>query len=112
MKKIKKFVGVYYNTSKEKRHQGKPNKCYYITFRDQNKKFVWEKVGWASEGYTAQMASNVRGERLRDLRHGKELPKDRKTDLQMKEAWTHYDKWIEKGKKHPEGDMVRMCVCR
>lgn len=107
MKKIKKFVGVYYNTSKEKRHQGKPDKCYYITFRDQNKKFVWEKVGWASEGYTAQMASNVRGERLRDLRHGKELPKDRKADLQMKEAWTHYDKWIEKGKKHPEGDRSR-----
>lgn len=104
--RIKRFEGVYKVVSKSRRHQGKPDICYYITFKRNNKK-IWEKVGWKAEGYSAQMAFNIRGERLRDLRHGKELPKKKAGDIQFKDAWKKYDKWLDTGKKHPEGDRSR-----
>lgn len=106
MIKVSKLTGVYYNESESKRHQGKPDRCYYITFKDPSKKLVWEKVGWASEGYNPQMASVIRGERLREIRHGKYFP-TRSNKLTMKEAWKAYDKWLGTGKKHPEDDRSR-----
>ena len=30
---------------------------------------IWEKVGWRSEGYTAVLASEIRGEHIRKKRH-------------------------------------------
>jgi len=44
-----------------------------------NGKKIWEKVGWLSERYTAKVASDIRANRLRTIRHGDELPeKNRK----------------------------------
>ena len=107
MIKVSKHIGVYYNESATKRHQGKPDRCFYITYKSPNRKLVWEKVGWASEGYTPQMATVVRGEKLREIRHGDYLPSRRKNRLTMKEAWKAYDKWLGTGKKHPEDDRSR-----
>jgi hypothetical protein len=45
-----------------------------VSFNDSSVSLILEKVGWAPEGYTAQMAAQVRGERIRTIRHGKELP--------------------------------------
>ena len=61
MIKVSKHTGVYFNESATKKHQGKPDRCYYVTYKDPNKKLVWHKVGWSSEGYTPQMAAVVRG---------------------------------------------------
>ena len=107
MIKVSKHTGVYYNESATKKHQGKPDRCFYVTYKDPSKKLVWHKVGWISEGYTPQMAAVVRGEKLREIRHGDYLPSRHKNRLTMKEAWKAYDKWLGTGKKHPEDDRSR-----
>jgi len=105
MKKETKFPGVYSRNSETRRHQGKIDKCYYITYRDGNRK-VWEKIGWTSEGYSPQMAANIRAERMRTIRHGEELPK-KKMQVTFEDLWKHYDSWLETGKKHPSDDRSR-----
>lgn len=106
--KVKKYQGVYYLKSKKNRFQGKPDKCFYISYRNLQGKFKREKVGWASEGYNAQMALHVRGERMRKIRHGDEIPdKSDKIEFTFGEAWKKYDKWLKTGKKHPESDRSR-----
>jgi integrase len=105
MKRIKvpKYTGVYYRESSKKRHRGKPDRCFDICYRDQNGKLVWEKVGWTSEGYSAAMASHVRAERMRAIRHGKELPKPKK-EVTFGEVWRRYNEWLETGKRRPRDD--------
>ena len=72
--KVKKYQGVYYLESTKKRFQGRPDKCFYVSYRNIQGRFKREKVGWASEGYNAQVALHVRGERMRKVRHGDEIP--------------------------------------
>ena len=72
-----KYLGIYENPAKERFFKGKSDTCFYITYKD-NRKKIWEKVGWLSEGYSAKLAGNIRAERLRSLRHGQELPKQKK----------------------------------
>lgn len=107
MKRIKKYTGIYYNESKKKRHKGKPDNCFYAVYQDKAGKNKWEKIGWASEGYNAQMADQVRSERIRSLRHGKELPDKKKKELTFGQAWKEYDKWLDTGKKHVYDDRNR-----
>jgi hypothetical protein len=38
---------------------------------------IWEKCGWISEGYSAKLASTIRADRVRDIRHGEDLPKQK-----------------------------------
>ncbi len=107
IKKVKKYQGIYYRNSTKKKHDGRPDKCFYISYRNGAGKFVREKVGWASEGYTAQMAMHVRGERLRKIRHGDELPNKKSKELTFAQAWKRYDKWLDTGKKHVYDDRNR-----
>lgn len=78
----KRWTGVYYRESDTKKHNGSYDVCYYITFKSGTKK-VWEKVGWKSEGYSPQVAADIRADRLREGRHGgkvktaKELKKEK-----------------------------------
>jgi integrase len=72
-----KFTGVYESKGKRK-HNGKPDIYYEFNYKLRNKK-VWEKVGWASEGYNAKLTSFVRAERIRAIRHGEELPQGKKS---------------------------------
>ncbi len=83
-----KFPGVYSRESETRRHQGKPDVCFDITWKQHGKK-IWEKVGWKSEGYTAALAGQIRSERMRDARHGGLLPA-RDTGMTFAEAWKHY----------------------
>jgi hypothetical protein len=76
MKKIINQPGVYYRESITRRHRGKVDRCFYITFRKNGRK-IWEKAGWTSEGYSTQMAANIRAERMRSIRHGQDLPKEK-----------------------------------
>jgi integrase len=105
MKRIKvpKYTGVYFRESNKRRHLGKPDRCFDICYRDHNGKLIWEKVGWTSEGYSAAMASHIRAERIRDLRHGEELPKHKK-EATLGEVWKRYDEWLETGKRRPQDD--------
>lgn len=106
MIKVSKLTGVYYRESLSKRFSGKVDRCFYISFKNGSKK-VWEKVGWVSEGYSAQMAANIRAERMRSLRHGEELPLKKKEEITFGQLWEYYDRWLENGKGHPQDDRSR-----
>ncbi len=84
-----RFPGVYKRVSKRRRHQGKPDVCFDITYKDLRGKKVWEKVGYLSEGYTAAKASQIRAERLQKQRHG-DLMATRK-NITFGEAWDMFD---------------------
>ena len=101
---IPKFQGVYYRDAASRRYLGKPDRCFDICYRDQGGKLVWEKVGWASEGYNAQMAANVRAERMRSIRHGEELPDKKRREPTFGEVWKRYDEWLETSKTRPQDD--------
>ncbi len=68
--RIGKFQGVYGYDSATRRFNGRSDVCYYINFR-MDGRLKWEKVGWKSEGYSAQVAAEIRAKRVRDARHGK-----------------------------------------
>jgi len=97
MKRSKtKFTGVFERTSEIRKYINKPDVCYDICYRigDQLK---WEKIGWASEGYSSKLASQVRSDRIRALRHGKELPIKKKAPL-FSEAAQKYLDWAKSNK--------------
>ena len=81
-----KYTGVYYRTSSTKRYDGKPDVCFDIAYKLEGK-LIWEKVGWRSEGYTAVLASEIRGERIRKKRHPELFPEPRTQDLTYQQAW-------------------------
>lgn len=70
--RIKKHPGVYGYDSANKRLNGKPDTCFYIVVTVDGKNKT-EKVGWASEGYTPQLASELRAKRVREARHQGEV---------------------------------------
>jgi integrase len=65
----RKWPGVYGYDSIKRNIQGKPDVCYYVVYRIVDR-LVWEKIGWKSEGYTPQIASETRSARVRRARHG------------------------------------------
>lgn len=70
MARIKtRYIGVYYRFAKSRvMADGKPDKCYDIHYKA-NGRYIWEKIGWRSEGYTIQDAITIRGMRVKALRH-------------------------------------------
>ena len=53
------------------------------------------KSGWLSEGYSAKLAADIRAERLRSLRHGEELPHEKKKAPFFKEAVERFLDWAK-----------------
>jgi integrase len=80
-----KFTGVFCQQSATRRHQGRPDLAWYIVYPLGGKR-KWEKIGWASEGYTAAFANQVRAERIRGERGHNEISSSR--DLTLDDAWT------------------------
>jgi integrase len=101
--KSKRFVGVHVDELQRK-HNGKPDKTFYITYKDLNGKLVYEKVGCASENYTEALASQIRAERIRALRHGDELPQRRRTETTIKDFAKKYVAWSKANKKSWRND--------
>ncbi|MBU1229579.1 MAG: site-specific integrase [Proteobacteria bacterium] len=87
--------------SPDRKHDGKPDVCFDIAYNGPGRK-VWEKVGWRSEGYTAAMASQIRAERVRTVRHG-DLPSaildKRRPELTIGGAWEAYQGHLAKTKR-------------
>ena len=96
-RKPTKYTGVYERISKERIHNGKPDACFDITYKAEGKK-IWEKVGWLSEGYGLKAARDVRNERLRTMRHGEELPKQKKKAPFFKDVAFCYLEWAKLNK--------------
>jgi len=96
-RELTKYPGVYERKSDTRTHNGKVDVCFDITYKRDGIK-IWDKVGWASEGYTAKTAANLRAERLRNIRHGEELPKEKKKAPYFKDVATEYLKWASQNK--------------
>lgn len=96
-RELTKYLGVYERKSDTRMHNGKADICFDITYKRDGKK-IWDKVGWTSEGYTAKTAANLRAERLRFIRHGEELPKEKKKVPYFKDIATDYLKWASQNK--------------
>jgi len=92
-----KYLGIYERPSNIRKHLGKFDICYEITYRREDKK-IWEKVGWASEGYNAKLASTIRAERIRSIRHNEELPQDKKKIPYFKDMAEKYLEWTKENK--------------
>lgn len=101
MKKKTRFTGVYSYESTQRRHNGRSDVCFYITFREHGKK-VWEKIGWKSDGHTAAEAKQVRNRRMRSI--GKHSPAPH---LQWIDAWEKFDRLHLSTLKLPELDRGR-----
>lgn len=66
-----KSTGVYQYVSEDKRYEGRPDVCFYFTYKEKDTgKKKWVKVGWRSEKITAQYAADKRSEFLTQLRNG------------------------------------------
>lgn len=76
----KRWPGVYGYDSNKKKTRGKPDVCYHINYRVDGK-LVWEKIGWKSEGYSPEVASEIRSDRVRSKRHGQQV----KTSKQIRQ---------------------------
>lgn len=105
-RKLTKYPGVYERVSDIKTYKGKPDVCFDISYKHDGKK-IWEKVGWLSEGYSAKLAADVRSERVRSIRHGTELPRQKRKHIYFKELAEKYLKWAEENKKSAFSDKHR-----
>lgn len=102
-----KYSGVYQREAAGRLFKGKPDVCFDITYKLDGKK-IWEKVGWLSEGYGAKLAADIRAERLRSMRHGEELPRQRKKAPRFGDVWEKYRTWAERNKsRRGEDDVSR-----
>jgi integrase len=104
---VKKYTGVYYTESSIKRWRERPDRCYWVNFKDAHGKLRWERCGWASEGWTPEAAQRRRYELLEEDRAGSYKPKqERKADLltfgELME--NHYLPWSRENKKRFAGD--------
>jgi len=101
--KVKKYPGIYYYVSSRRRWEGRPERCFYIRYKDSMGRRVREKVGWESEGITAAYAAQIRAERLRTIRLGDEpVPIQKKRKLRTTfEDFTEsqYLPWARENKK-------------
>ena len=68
-----KWPGVYKYESQDPKRKAKKDVCFYIRYKDAERRLITEKVGWSSEGYTPQMADGIRSERVRKVRHGEKV---------------------------------------
>ena len=84
-------------TTKSSRGKTIPDVCYYINFK-LDKILTWEKIGWLSDGYSVKVAADIRAERMRTMRHGEELPQEKKRAITFKTLAEEYLKWSAENK--------------
>ncbi|OPY69209.1 MAG: Tyrosine recombinase XerC [Syntrophorhabdaceae bacterium PtaU1.Bin034] len=100
------YTGVFSREHATKLHQGRPDVCYDICYKKDGR-LVWEKVGWESEGYSPQVAEEVRNNRIRAIRHGEELPKDKPKAPLFKDVAEGFIIWAKSNKKSWKDDESR-----
>jgi len=105
---VKKYTGVYYTESTIRKWRERPDRCYWVAFKDtRTGKLWWERCGWASEGWTPEAAQKRRYELLEQDRAGAYKPKqERKADqMTFRELMEeHYLPWAKENKKRHAGD--------
>jgi integrase len=103
-----KYQGVYYRLSEGERVEegGKPDKCFFIRYKKEGRG-IWEKVGWGGDGYSAETAKGIRGERVRAIWHGEELPKEKARIPRFSEMAKIYLEWTKENKSRDKDDRGR-----
>ncbi|XPV75554.1 MAG: tyrosine-type recombinase/integrase [Desulfovibrio sp.] len=104
MKSVKGRVGVYFKQSSSQRFRGKPDGTFYITYRCAGK-YKWEKIGKRSDKVNAAYASQVRTERLQQLRTGHLPSSITGTDITFEEAFQRFKTTHLALSKHPENEI-------
>jgi len=92
-----KYTGVFERIAKERKHQGKSDVCFDISYKLDGKR-IFEKVGWLSEGYSAKLASQIRANRLQQIRHGEELPRQKAKAPYYHDVACKYLNWAKSNK--------------
>lgn len=76
-----KFTGVYYTESKVHLYREKPERIWWVNFKDSAGKLIWERVGTSSDGWSATRAQMRRHEIMEELRAGNyKSPQERRRD--------------------------------
>jgi hypothetical protein len=96
-RKPTKYPGVYERINNSRSFKGKPDSCFDITYKVDGKK-IGEKCGWILEGYSAKLASTIRADRICDIRHGEDLPKQRQKVPLLSEIAEKYLAWASTNK--------------
>ncbi|PKN46194.1 MAG: hypothetical protein CVU59_06790 [Deltaproteobacteria bacterium HGW-Deltaproteobacteria-17] len=95
----KKYTGILWRESEKKRYGGRADRCYYIKYLDPTTgRQVKEKVGWASEGFTPEIAQNRRTEVLEARRTTSETPPEA-DPITLDELAAQYLEWATANKK-------------
>jgi integrase len=100
------YTGVYSRQHETRYHQGKPDICYDVAYRHDGR-LIWEKVGWLSEGYSPELAEEIRNNRTRAVRHDEELPRDKQKAPLFKGIAQKYVEWAKENKKSGKDDESR-----
>lgn len=107
-KSVKKFVGVYFTESTIRKWRERPDRCYWLNFKDpRTGKLQWERCGWASEGWTPEAVQRKRYELLEQDRAGEYKPKQERKANQLTFAELmdqHYLPWADENKKRARDD--------
>jgi len=106
---VKKYTGVYYTASTVHKWRERPDRCYWVAFKNAGK-LIWERCGWASEGWTPEAAQRRRHELLEQDRTGDYKPKKEREAEGLtfgKLLEEHYLPWSSENKRHSFGDFSR-----
>jgi hypothetical protein len=105
--KSKKFQGVYFRLSTERKHLGKPDKTFWITWTEHGKK-QWENVGNASLGITEEYAYQRRIKILGKLGTGGiQDIRAKRQSLSLEEVMAAYLDWKAAEGKRVDSDLSR-----
>ncbi|MGO9570389.1 MAG: tyrosine-type recombinase/integrase [Desulfomonilaceae bacterium] len=107
-KSVVKYVGVYYTESTTRKWRGRPDRVYWVNFRDtRTGKLQWERCGWLSGGWTPEAAQNRRHEILQEKLVGRYRPKQQRKNEQItfdEFMNQHYLPWGDSNKKRAPED--------
>jgi hypothetical protein len=107
---VKKYTGVCYSESKSKKFRGRPDRSYWIRFRDTAGKLRYERCGKTSEGWTPESAQQKRYKLLEQKRVGDYKPKlqrNKEAIVLSTLVEEHYLPWSQVNKKNPKDDPSR-----
>jgi len=90
-----RFLGVYSRSIVNKR-TGKPDTAFDVCYRNQDRKFRWEFIGYASDGVNAAYANKRRGAILDGISRGEKPKRERAgSGMTFAEGWAIFnEKWL------------------
>lgn len=92
-----KFNGVYYRDSDKRKFQGKPDRCFYIKYYYDGKQYN-KRIGWLSDGYTAQLVANIKADKIKEITE-KEEQIEKPKEYTFNDLFEIFMLWAKQNKK-------------